>query len=119
MARLLGATLEELYDDRWILPRYVHDVQPKLFAMTADDKVENHLDVTDVDGPRLGVALANLERVHVFGLSERHREILETMGEEHGWTIADLLRNERAHEICGQEPRPRNADAALTLAPAR
>jgi hypothetical protein len=133
-ARLRGATLEEVYDDGWIFPLYVHNYQAKLFAMTPDDKLESHLDVIDVDGPRLDIALANLERVHVLGLYERYPEFLETMREEHGWTIgqvpdlqvspdrdevsasfreriaadnaADVVLYERAREIHGVEWRP-------------
>jgi hypothetical protein len=132
--RLRGATLEEVYDDGWIFPLYVHNYQAKLFAMTANDKLESHLDVIDVDGPRLDTALAGLERVHVLGLYERYAEFLETMREQHGWithnvpdlqvspdrdevpaslrdriasdNAADVVLYERAREIYGARRRP-------------
>jgi hypothetical protein len=88
--RLRGATLEEVYEDGWVFPLYVHNHQAKLFAMTADDKLESHLDLIDVDDVRLQGALANLERVDVLGLHERYPDFLDTMREKHDWTIGDV-----------------------------
>jgi hypothetical protein len=88
--RLHGATLEEVYDDGWVFPLYVHNYQAKLFAMTVDDKLESHLDLIDVDEARLEIALTNLERVDVLGLHHRYAEFLDTMREQQGWTIGDV-----------------------------
>jgi hypothetical protein len=88
--RLREATLEEVYEDGWVFPLYVHNHQAKLFAMTLNDKLESHLDLIDVDQARLEVALANLERVDVLGLHERYPEFLHTVREKHGWKIGDV-----------------------------
>jgi hypothetical protein len=85
--RMVDMTLEEIYDDGWMYPLYIRNYQAKLFAMTADDKLESHLDVIDVDHARLEIALANLERVDVLGLHERYPEFLEIMRNQHGWRI--------------------------------
>jgi hypothetical protein len=88
--RMVDMTLEDIYDDGWVNPLYIRNYQAKLFAMTDDDKLESHLDVIDVDGRRLEIALANLERVDVLGLHERYPEFLEIMRDKHGWQIGDV-----------------------------
>jgi Sulfotransferase family len=88
--RMVDMTLEEIYDDGWVYPLFIHNYQAKLFAMTSDDKLESHLDVIDVDGRRFEIAMANLERVDVLGLHDHYPQFLETMREEYGWTIGDV-----------------------------
>jgi hypothetical protein len=88
--RMVDMTLEEIYDDGWIYPLFIHNYQAKLFAMTIGDKLESQLDVIEVDGPRLEIAMANLERVDVLGLHDRYPQFLEAMRKQHGWTIGDV-----------------------------
>jgi hypothetical protein len=89
-AYMADMTLEEIYDDPWMYPVRIHNYQAKLFAMTLDDEPVSDLDVFDVDGPRLEVALAHLERVDVLGLQDRYAEFLETMRARYGWRIGDV-----------------------------
>jgi Sulfotransferase family len=88
--RMVDMTLEEIYEDGWVYPLFIHNYQAKLFAMTSDDKLESHLDVIDVDSRRLDIAMANLERVDVLGLHDRYPQFLEAMREEYSWTIGDV-----------------------------
>jgi hypothetical protein len=83
-------TLEEIYDDPWVFPLYLHDYQAKLYAMTSEDKLESHLDVIEVDEARLRTAVANLERVDVLGLSDRYAEFTEQMARRFGWRFAPV-----------------------------
>jgi hypothetical protein len=87
---MAGMTLEEIYEDPWLYAVRIHNYQAKLFSMTTDDKLASDLEVIDVDGRRLEIALGNLERVTVIGLHEKYSEFLETLRAEHGWTIRSV-----------------------------
>jgi Sulfotransferase family len=88
--RMADMTLEQVYEDGWFYPLLIHNYQSKLFAMTSGDKLESHLDIIDMDGRRLEIAMANLERVDVLGLHDRYPQFLEALRERHGWTIGDV-----------------------------
>jgi len=79
--------LEEIYDDWWRYPLYIHNYQSKLFSMTLDDKLESHLDRIDVDTVRLEAAMANLERVDVLGLNDCYDEFVGEVRDRFGWRI--------------------------------
>ena len=65
--RFADASLEEIYEDGFEFPFFIHDHQTKVFAMEPGDRLESVLDVIDVDDRRLAVAVANLEKVDVVG----------------------------------------------------
>jgi hypothetical protein len=78
--------LEEIYEDPWMFPLLIHNHQLKLFALTADDRLESHMDLVDFDDPeRIRTAYANLERVDVLGLTERYADFLEQLTRRFGW----------------------------------
>jgi hypothetical protein len=89
-AHMADMSLEEIYDDPWMYPVRIHNYQAKLFAMTLGDEPVSDLDVFDVEGPRLDVALAHLERVDVLGLHDHYDEFLMTMRARYGWQISDV-----------------------------
>src|SRR4051812_9633554 len=70
--RFAEASLEEIYEDGFEFPFFIHNHQAKVFAMERGDALESVLDVIDVDDRRLAVAKANLEKVSVLGLQERY-----------------------------------------------
>jgi hypothetical protein len=47
--------------------------------MTIEDEPESYMDIVDVDDRRLEIAKANLEKVDVLGLSERHDEFVDDL----------------------------------------
>lgn len=131
--RLRDLTLEEIYEDGWVHPLYVRNYQSKLFAMTLEDKLESHLDVIEIDGARLAIAMDNLERLDLLGLTDRYDDFLTGVQDRYGWTVnhvpnlrvstdgwdvprsfrsriaaenaADVAFYERAREIHGQRRR--------------
>jgi hypothetical protein len=78
-------SLDEIYDDAFVFPLYIHNHQAKMFAMTLDDRLESHLDVIDVDERRLDIAKANLARVDVVGFTEQYDEFIADMSHRFGW----------------------------------
>jgi hypothetical protein len=79
--------LEEIYDDGFVFPTLVHDHQVKIFAMTADDRLESYMDVVEIDDERRRIAEANLERVDLVGLHERYDDFLGEIVRRFGWEI--------------------------------
>ncbi len=80
-------SLEEIYEDEWSFPMMLHDYQVKQFAMTADDRLESHMDVIDIDEGRLRTAIGNLERIDVLGLAERYSDFVDAVQRRYGWRI--------------------------------
>ena len=81
------SSLEAVYEDPWVFPLYIHDYQAKMFAMTASDKLESHLDVIEIDDDRLAIAKAAVARVDVLGLSDRQDAFTETLHRRFGWRV--------------------------------
>jgi hypothetical protein len=82
-------SLEEIYEDPWMFHLLIHNHQLKLFALTADDRLESHMDLVDFDDPaRIRTAYANLEQVDVLGLTERYPDFLDQMERRFGWQFA-------------------------------
>ena len=69
-------SLEEIYEDPWTFPLFLHDHQVKVLAMTRDDKLESVMDVIDIDDDRMRIALDHLRSVDVLGFTDRHDEFL-------------------------------------------
>jgi hypothetical protein len=82
------ASLEEIYEDGFEFPFFIHNHQAKVFSMEVGDRLESVLDVIDVDERRLAVATANLEKVDVLGLQDRYRSFLADIERRFGWTLA-------------------------------
>jgi Sulfotransferase family len=101
--------LEAIYEDPFVFDSFVHDHQSKLFAMTVDDKLESHLDVVTVDEDRLRVAIDNLERTDVVGLTDGYAAFLDQLADRYGWefdAVPDLrVSREDWHVPAGFERR--------------
>ena len=83
-------SLEEIYEDPFYFPCFIHEHQTKIFSMTADDPLESYADVVDIDERRLEIAKTNLEKVDVVGLSEHHGEFVSEMQQRFGWQFKTL-----------------------------
>jgi Sulfotransferase family len=78
-------SLEQIYQDEFHFKCFIHNHQTKIFSMTVDDKLESYMDTIEVDDRRLDIAMKNLEKVDVLGLTERYPEFLEDIQERFGW----------------------------------
>jgi Sulfotransferase family len=76
--------LHEIYDDPFYYSCFVHNHQSKIFAMTAEDRLESYMDIVDIDDRRLEIAKGNLEKVDIVGLSERYSDFLEDVSDQLG-----------------------------------
>lgn len=63
-------TLETIYDNPFMKPRFFENYQSRLFSITAEDDAQDHTHILTVDAKRLDVAKANLQKVDVVGLTE-------------------------------------------------
>jgi len=84
-ARLADHTLEQIYDDGWIFPMYVHNHQAKVLSMEPGDRLESVLDVIDVDDRRLAVAMDNLDAIDVVGVMDQFDEFVAEVAARRGW----------------------------------
>lgn len=112
-------SLEAIYDDPWVYPVFVRDYQAKLFAMTLDDKLESHMDVIDVDDRRLGIALANLDRVDVLGTHDRYGQFVEELSRRFGWSftaVPDMRVSTESWDVSPELRRRIAADNAADVA---
>lgn len=96
-------TLEEIYDDPFFFPSFIHNHQAKVFAMTTGDKLESYMDVIDIDDRRLEIARRNLEHVNILGLNEHHQEFLDAVQRRLGWEIGQIP-NQRVSEESWEVP---------------
>lgn len=87
-------SLEEIYQDPFHFRCFVDNHQTKMFSMTPDDKLESYMDMIAMDGRRLELAKANLERVDVLGLNERYPEFLDDLRARFDWRF-DRVPNRR------------------------
>jgi hypothetical protein len=87
--RAADRTYEEIYEDGFDFPCFIHNHQTKIFSMTLDDRLETFMDVIDVDRDRLAIAIENLQKVDVLGLQEDSEEVRRRVGEHFGWESAD------------------------------
>lgn len=80
-------TAESLYDDPWFHPLLFRNYQVKQFALTDEDQPKAHNEVLVIDEDRLAMAVANLDKVTLFGLTDRYAEFLTEVEARFGWTI--------------------------------
>jgi hypothetical protein len=97
--RLRERTLEEIYDDPELFARVIHNHQTKMFSMTVEDEPESFRDIVAVDDARLALALANLERVDVVGLSERFDDFLDETHDRFDWQFQKTVRTNAAGNV--------------------
>jgi hypothetical protein len=78
-------SLEQIYRDPFYFPCFIHNHQTKIFAMTADDRLESYMDVIDIDDRRLAIAKENLAKVDILGLQEHYDEFVDELRARFGW----------------------------------
>ena len=125
--RFADASLEEIYEDGFEFPFFIHNHQCKVFAMERGDPLESVLDVIDIDDRRLAVAMANLDeggrgrpagpvpgvprgdrataRV-AAGAATRHQRERRRAGDQPGVPEADLRGQRRRHRALSPRVRP-------------
>jgi len=102
--RLRDASLEEVYDDPWIFPIYIHNHQSKLFSMNESDKLESFMDVIAVDEERLRAAIANLAHVDVLGLQESFDDFTSLLASRFGWSLGRFAPRRRRDDALSVSP---------------
>jgi hypothetical protein len=104
--------LEEIYEDPWVFPMYIHDYQTKLFAMGPGDRLESHLDVIEIDDDRLARAQRNLEEVDILGLTDEYDRFVGEMRRRFGWRCPPVPNLRVSTEDWDVEPSFRRRIAA-------
>jgi hypothetical protein len=79
--------LEAVYEDGWLHPHFFRNYQVKQFALTIEDDPKAHNEVITIDDARLQIAVANLQRVDVLGLTDRYDEFLADVVARFGWSL--------------------------------
>ena len=85
-----GVPMEELYEDPYWFPFFIHNHQAKLFALTVEDEPDSYMHPLEVDRERLELAKANLGRVDVLGTQEGFGDVLTELRDRFGWHIGDV-----------------------------
>ena len=84
--------MEEIYEDAWLHPLFFRNYQVKQFALTEADHPKAHNEDVIIDDAKLRVALANLPRLDVLGLTERYEEFTDEVVARFGWSLGDDIR---------------------------
>jgi hypothetical protein len=82
--------LEEIYEDQFFFPLFIHNHQAKLFSLTPGDHPKSYMDVLDVDARRLEIAKANIERVDALGMQDDFDWFLADLERRFGWQPANV-----------------------------
>lgn len=82
-----GKSLDAIYDDGWLYPLFFRNYQVKQFSLTDADAPKAHNEDIVIDDERLRVAIERLERVDVFGLTDRYDEFVDEVRHRFGWTF--------------------------------
>lgn len=81
--------LEEIYEDPFFFPCFIHNHQTKVFSMHAGDPLESLMDVIEIDDARLALAQERLEAIDVLGITDQHAAFLATLESKFGWHFDD------------------------------
>jgi hypothetical protein len=92
-------SLDEIYEDPFFFPCFIHNHQAKVFSMTPDDKLESFMDVIEIDDHRVDIALTNVEKIDVLGLHEQYGDFLDAVRSRFGWRF-----DERPDQRVSDEP---------------
>jgi hypothetical protein len=85
--RFRDTPFEEIYEDPFTYPFFMHNHQAKYFGMTEADPLTSVMDVVEIDDERLTLAKHNLEQIDVVGLTERYDEFLDVLRQRFAWSI--------------------------------
>jgi hypothetical protein len=92
-------SLDEIYEDPLLFPRFIHNHQTKMFALTREDDLETFFRVTEIDERRLRIAKGNLEKVDVLGLQEQFDDFLAELADRYGWRFTKRAKRHRSREM--------------------
>lgn len=95
-------TLVEVYDDPWQHGFFINDYQVRQFAKRPGDDLL-HIGLVEIDGPRMELALANLERIDVVGLQEEYPDFERRAVAALGWHWTEVARLRTSED---REPVP-------------
>lgn len=104
--RFEGRSLEAVYEDEMQHRGFFVDHQVKQFALRADDGAKSNMFHLTIDEDRFRLAVENLERLSVLGLTERWDEFLAELSRRFGWAFHPL-------DAMQVNPGPREIPAAL------
>jgi len=85
-----GLTLDEIYDNPFDYPCFIHNHQTKIFSMAPDDNLDTFMDVIDVDRERLELAKENLRKIDILGLQEHYPDMLTAVSRRFGWPTVEV-----------------------------
>lgn len=93
--RLKGRSLQEIYDDGYAFPFWIHNHQTKVFALRPDDldlatTATPVMQPLEIDADRLQTAMANLEEVEVLGFVQRYGEFAAEVSRRFGLPAIDV-----------------------------
>ena len=80
-----GLPLEEVYEDEFFFPGFIHDHQTKVLSLTRDDPVTTFFQALDVDEDRLARACDVLDAYEVVGITERFEDLVTEVRRRYGW----------------------------------
>lgn len=82
--------LEKIYEDRFYFECFMWNHQVKIFAMTPGDRVSSYMDVIEIDDRRLEIAASSLDRVDVWGFTDRLGELHDELTARFGWRFGPV-----------------------------
>jgi hypothetical protein len=86
-----GGSLEATYEDPAVQLRIVNH-QVRMFAFTAEDRIENFATPLDIDERRFAIACQHLAAVHLVGFQEDFEGFLGAVEARFGWVRASVQR---------------------------
>jgi hypothetical protein len=88
--RFGDASLEDIYNDPYLLHGQIHNYMVKVLTMTVAEMQAGAVTMVDFDDARLERAKHNLEhRVEIFGLQEDFRDFFERLALHFGWDLGE------------------------------
>jgi hypothetical protein len=97
--RFSDTPFEEIYEDPFTYPFFMHNHQAKYFGMTEADPLTSVMDVVEIDDERLALARRNLEQIDVIGLTEQYDEFLDVLRQRFAWSIRQGI----AHNVTAEK----------------
>jgi len=96
LADVEDPTLDQLYDDSFLFPRFFDNHQVRQLSMNVGDEPESYVDLFDLDQGRLELAMANLAKVDEVGLTRNYDAWLTDLAGRLGLPIRTMKRVQAA-----------------------
>jgi len=80
-------TLEDIYDDPFDFPAFIHNHQTKIFAMQrgGKDSLRTFMDNIDITSERLEFAKRKLKKIDILGIQEDFKHVFDILSEHMTW----------------------------------